>query len=68
MSHVGAVGVSVLIYQPFPFGGICMACANVFGLQMLQLTVDVVAVSHLQLQIRLYLNGKIKTLGHLKLF
>lgn len=38
--------VSVLISQPFPFSGVCMPCANVFGLKMLQLTVNIVPVTH----------------------
>lgn len=48
MAHVGAVGVSVLVNQPFPFASVCVARADVLRLQMLQLTVDVVAVCHLQ--------------------
>lgn len=46
MSHVGAVGVPVLIDQPFPFAGVGVSCADVLGLKMLQLTVDVVSVRH----------------------
>lgn len=46
MAHVGAVRVPVLVYQPFPLGGVCVSCADVLRLQMLQLAVDVVAVSH----------------------
>lgn len=46
MAHVRAVGVPMLVHQPFPLGGVGMACANVFGLQVLKLTVDVVAISH----------------------
>lgn len=50
MSHVGAVGVSVLVNQPLPFAGVCVTCADVLGLKMLQLAVDVVTVCHLQLE------------------
>lgn len=46
VAHVGAVGVPVLVHQPFPFSGVSVARADVLGLQVLQLTVDVVAVSH----------------------
>lgn len=46
MSHVGAVGVSVLVDQPFPFAGVSVSRADVFGLEMLKLTVDVVSVCH----------------------
>lgn len=47
VAHVGAVGVAVLVYQPLPLGGIGVARADVLGLQVLQLAVDGVAVSHL---------------------
>lgn len=50
MSHVGAVRVSVLVNQPLPFAGVRVTRADVLGLKMLQLAVDVVAVCHLQLQ------------------
>lgn len=46
MSHVGAVGVPVLVDQPFPLAGVSMSRTDVLGLQMLQLTVDVVSVRH----------------------
>lgn len=46
MSHVGAVRVAVLIDQPFPFAGVGVSCANILGLKMLKLTVDVVTVGH----------------------
>lgn len=46
VSHVGAVGVSVLVDQPFPLAGVSVSCADVLGLKMLQLTVDVVSVRH----------------------
>lgn len=46
MSHVGAVRVPVLVDQPFPLAGVSMSRADVLGLQMLQLTVDVVSVRH----------------------
>lgn len=46
MSHVRAVRVSVLVDQPFPFAGVCVSCADVLGLKMLQLTVDIVSVRH----------------------
>lgn len=46
MSHVGAVGVSVLVDQPFPFAGVSVSSADVLGLKMLELTVDVVSVRH----------------------
>lgn len=36
----------MLIDQPFPFTGVCVSSADVFGLKMLQLTVDVVSVRH----------------------
>lgn len=52
MAHVGAVRVSVLVHQPFPLGGVCMSCANVLRLQVLQLAVDVVTVRHLCLKVR----------------
>lgn len=47
VSHVGAVRVPVLVHQPLPFAGVRMACADVLGLQMLQLAVDVISVRHL---------------------
>lgn len=46
MSHVRAVRVSVLVDQPFPFAGISVSCADVLGLKMLKLTVDVISVRH----------------------
>lgn len=46
MSHVGAVRVSVLVHQPFPLAGVGVPCADVLGLKMLQLAVDVVSVRH----------------------
>lgn len=46
MSHVGAVRVPVLVDQPFPLAGVSVSRADVLGLQMLQLTVDVVSVRH----------------------
>lgn len=46
MSHVGAVRVPVLVHQPFPLAGVSVSRADVLGLQMLQLTVDVVSVRH----------------------
>lgn len=46
MPHVGAVRVAVLIDQPFPFAGVGVSCANILGLKMLKLTVDVVTVGH----------------------
>lgn len=46
MSHVRAIRVSVLVDQPFPFAGVGVSGADVFGLQMLQLAVDVVSVCH----------------------
>ena len=46
VSHVGAVGVPVLVHQPLPLAGVCVTRPDVLGLQMLQLTVDVVAVGH----------------------
>lgn len=48
MSHVGAVRVPVLVHQPFPLAGVGVSRADVLGLQMLQLTVDVVSVRHLR--------------------
>lgn len=47
VAHVGAVGVAVLVHQPFPLGGVGVTRADVLGLQVLQLTVDGVAVRHL---------------------
>lgn len=35
MSHVWAIRVSVLVDQPFPFAGVSVSSANVFGLKML---------------------------------
>lgn len=46
MSHVGAVRVPVLVDQPFPLAGVSVSRTDVLGLQMLQLTVDVVSVRH----------------------
>lgn len=46
MTHVGAIRVTVLVHQPFPFGSVSMPCSDVLGLEMLQLTVDIVSVSH----------------------
>lgn len=46
MSHIGAVRVPVLVDQPFPLAGVSVSRADVLGLQMLQLTVDVVSVRH----------------------
>lgn len=46
MSHVGAVRVSVLVDQPFPLAGVGVSSADVLGLEMLQLTVDVVSIRH----------------------
>lgn len=47
VAHVGAIGVAVLVDQPLPLGGIGVARTDVLGLQVLQLAVDGVAVSHL---------------------
>jgi len=46
VSHVGAVGVSVLVHQPLPLAGVGVARSNVLGLEMLQLAVDVISVGH----------------------
>lgn len=46
MSHVGAVRVPVLVDEPFPLAGVSVSRADVLGLQMFQLTVDVVSVRH----------------------
>lgn len=46
VSHVGAVRVSVLVDQPFPFARVSVPRADVFGLKMLQLTVDIVSICH----------------------
>lgn len=46
MSHVGAVRVPVLVHKPLPLAGVRVPRADVLGLQMLQLTVDVVPVRH----------------------
>lgn len=35
VAHVGAVGVAVLVHQPFPLRGVRVAGADVLGLQML---------------------------------
>lgn len=46
MSHVRAVRVPVLVDQPFPLAGVSVSRADVLGLKMLQLAVDVVSVRH----------------------
>lgn len=46
VAHVGAVRVAVLVHQPLPLGGVGVPRADVLGLQVLQLTVDGVAVRH----------------------
>lgn len=46
MSHVRAVRVPVLVDQPFPLAGVGVSRADVLGLKMLQLAVDVVPVRH----------------------
>jgi len=46
VAQVGGVGVAVLVGQPFPFGCVGVACADVLGLEMLQLRVDIVAITH----------------------
>lgn len=49
MSHVRAVRVPVLVDQPFPLAGVGVPRADVLGLKMLQLAVDVVSVRHSRL-------------------
>ena len=46
VTKIRGKGVPVLVGQPFPFGGVCVSCANVLGLEMLKLAVDVVSVTH----------------------
>ena len=41
------IRVTMLVGQPLPFRGVRVASADVLGLQMLQLRVDVVPVAHL---------------------
>lgn len=47
VTHVGAVGIPMLVHKPFPLGGVGVARADVLGLQMLELAVDGVPVRHL---------------------
>ena len=42
VSHVGGVGVAVLVGGPLELGRVCVARADVLGLEVLQLGVDVV--------------------------
>ena len=46
MAHVGCIGVSMLICHPLILWGIRVTRANVFWLEMLELTVNVVSFSH----------------------
>lgn len=46
MAHVRATRVPVLIHQPLELGRVRVSCADILGLQMLQLTVNVVAFAH----------------------
>lgn len=46
MAQVAGQRVAVLVGQPLVFGGVRMTGADVLGLQMLQLAVNVVAVAH----------------------
>lgn len=46
MSHVTAARISVLVGQPFVFGGVCVSSTDVLALQMLKLAVDVVSFAH----------------------
>ena len=40
VAHVRARGVLVLVHKPLPLGGVGVACADVLGLQELQLAMD----------------------------
>ena len=46
MSQVRGKCVSVLVGQPLPLCSVCMTRANVLGLEMLQLAVNIIAVTH----------------------
>ncbi len=46
MATVGRVRVAMLIGHPLKLGGVGMARADVLGLQVLELTVDVVSFPH----------------------
>jgi len=46
VSHVGRVAISVLVRDPLPLVGVGVTRPNVLGLQMLQLAVYVVSVTH----------------------
>lgn len=49
VSHVRRVRVAVLVHHPLKLVRVSVPRADVLGLQVLQLTVDVVAVAHLAL-------------------
>lgn len=46
MPQIAGITVSVLVDEPLELGGVCVPGTNVFRLEMLQLTVNVVSVAH----------------------
>lgn len=58
MSKERCIGISVLVGHPFPFAGVGMSCANILGLKMLQLAVDVVSIAHVLASILKSLKSK----------
>lgn len=46
VTQIRGIRVSMLVGQPLPLVCVCMARADILGLQMFKLTVDVVAVTH----------------------
>ena len=46
MTGIGCVRVPMLVCHPFELGCVAVAGANVLGLQVLQLAVDVVPLAH----------------------
>ena len=46
MTGIGRVRVPMLVCHPFELGRVAVAGADVLGLQVLQLAVDVVSLAH----------------------
>lgn len=46
MPHIWSKRVPMLIYKPFKFCCICVTCSNILWLEMFQLTMDIVPITH----------------------
>lgn len=57
MAKVAGQRITVLIGQPFVFGGVGVSGTNILALQMLQLTVNIVTITHFDLSFACFVDG-----------